>query len=214
MVSTPTPRKAAGVAGTTDGGSEAAVVPATELHPWESFVPKGARLLMLGTFPPDRKRWSVDFYYPNPGNDFWRVMGLLFLGDKGALYDTDLGTWRLGEIKALMAARGIALGDTARKVRRLRGNASDKFLEIVEPVALRQLLESMPGCRAVATTGEKAAQVVASITGTEVPGMGEMTVDSTGLEIWRMPSTSRAYPLKLERKAEFYAGLFRHLEIL
>lgn len=25
---------------------------------------------------------------------------------------------------------------------------------------------------------------------------------------WRMPSSSRAYPLKLEKKAEFYARLF------
>ena len=44
--------------------------------------------------------------------------------------------------------------------------------------------------------------------------MGEMTVDASGLEIWRMPSTSRAYPLAIEKKAEFYAGMFRHLGII
>lgn len=171
-------------------------------------------MLIAGTFPPDRKRWSVDFYYPNPGNDFWRIMGLLFLGDRNALFDSVAGSWRLDRIKALMSEKGIALTDTARRVRRLRGNASDKFLEILEPLALDRLLETMPDCRAVVTTGEKAASVIAGLTGTEVPAMGAMTVASTGLEIWRMPSSSRAYPLKLERKAEYYAGLFRHLDIL
>ena len=54
--------------------------------------------------------------------------------------------------------------------------------------------------------------------------MGEMTLAAVPppdasespvqLEIWRMPSTSRAYPLAVERKAEYYATLFRHLGIL
>ena len=37
----------------------------TESHPFEPFLPKNARLLMLGTFPPAEKRWSMKFYYPN-----------------------------------------------------------------------------------------------------------------------------------------------------
>lgn len=213
MDSIPT-RKAAGAAGAVGISDADAAAPAVESHPWEPFVPEGARVLIAGTFPPDRKRWSVDFYYPNPGNDFWRIMGLLFLGDRNALFDSGAGSWRLDRIKALMSEKGIALTDTARRVRRLRGNASDKFLEILEPLALDRLLETMPDCRAVVTTGEKAASVIAGLTGTEVPAMGAMTVASTGLEIWRMPSSSRAYPLKLERKAEYYAGLFRHLDIL
>ena len=99
-------------------------------------------------------------------------------------------------------------------MRRLKGNASDKYLEIVTPVPLRELLSEMPSCRAVATTGEKAAGVIASLTDTEVPRMGTFVTDHTGLEIWRMPSTSRAYPLKLEKKAEYYAGMFKHIGLL
>lgn len=156
----------------------------------------------------------MDFYYPNPTNDFWRICGLLFLGVKNALYDSGARRFNLEEIKALMTERHIALNDTVRKARRLKGNASDKFLEVVETVPLRELLGGMPECRAVATTGEKAAGVIASLTGTEVPKMGCKVTDSTGLEIWRMPSTSRAYPMKLERKAEYYAEMFRHLQIL
>ena len=40
-----------------------------ENHPLEPFLPANARLLMLGSFPPQKKRWSMDFYYPNLNND-------------------------------------------------------------------------------------------------------------------------------------------------
>ena len=51
-----------------------------EKHPLEPFLPPKAKLLMLGSFPPQRKRWSMDFYYPNLNNDMWRIVGLLFFG--------------------------------------------------------------------------------------------------------------------------------------
>ena len=194
-----------------------------ESHPWQPFIPDGAKVLIMGTFPPQAKRWSMDFYYPNRTNDFWKICGLLFLGDKDALLSDDRKTYDIDKIRALMTEKRIALNDTVRKARRLKGNASDKFLEVIEPVPLFGLLSEMPGCHAVATTGEKAAGIVAALTGTDIPRMGEMTLatvpppdasESPGqLEIWRMPSTSRAYPLAVERKAEYYATLFRNLGI-
>lgn len=195
-----------------------------ESHPWQPFIPDGAKVLIMGTFPPQAKRWSMDFYYPNRTNDFWKICGLLFLGDKDALLSDDRKTYDIDKIRSLMTEKRIALNDTVRKARRLKGNASDKFLEVIEPVPLFRLLSEMPGCHAVATTGEKAAGIVAALTGTDIPRMGEMTLatvpppdasESPGqLEIWRMPSTSRAYPLAVELKAEYYATLFRHLGIL
>lgn len=186
----------------------------TESHPWEPFIPKGARVLILGTFPPGRHRWSMDFYYPNRTNDFWFMMGLLFLGDREALYDRAARRFDLEAIRSLMTEKHIALNDTARKIRRLRGNASDKYLEIVEPVPLYDLLREMPDCHTIVTTGEKAAGVIASLTRTEVPRKGAMVMSADGLEIWRMPSTSRAYPLPLAEKAACYATVFRHAGIL
>lgn len=186
----------------------------TETHPWKPFVPSGAKLLIMGTFPPQRKRWAMDFYYPNRNNDFWKIMGLLFLSDPFALYNPKTKEYDLPRIKELMTQKGIALNDTCHVIRRLRDNASDKFLEVVEPVDIKSLLEKMPYCRALATTGEKAADVLSGLTGTEAPKMGTMTLTESGLEIWRMPSTSRAYPLALEKKAEYYAEMLRHLGIL
>lgn len=180
-----------------------------ESHPWPPFIPHGAKILIMGTFPPGTHRWSMDFYYPNPTNDFWRIMGLLFLGDKEALYDRQRRCFDLDSIIALMTEKKIALNDTAREVRRLKGNASDKYLDIITPVPLYDLLDSMPECRAVATTGEKAAGVVADITGTALPRMGEVVQSADGLDIWRMPSSSRAYPMAVEKKAEFYVRMFK-----
>ncbi|MCH5346382.1 MAG: uracil-DNA glycosylase family protein [Muribaculaceae bacterium] len=185
-----------------------------EVHPWEPFIPAGAKVLIMGTFPPQSKRWSMDFYYPNATNDFWYMMGLIFMGDRRALIDESSGRFNLAAIKRLLTERGIALSDTGRRIRRLKGNASDKFLEILEPVDLQGLLDRMPDCHTVVTTGEKAADVVASLTGTEAPRMGTMTPGPGGLSIWRMPSTSRAYPLKLEAKADYYRRMFEAAGIL
>ena len=166
-----------------------------ESHPWEPFVPANARVLVMGTFPPQPKRWAMDFYYPNRTNDFWPMMGLIFFGDREALRLPGTKDFDVVAIKRLLNEKGIALNDTGRRVRRLMGNASDKFLEIVEPVPLYDVLALMPLCKAVATTGEH-------------------VIATDGLDIWRMPSTSRAFPMKLEAKAEYYARLFRSVGIL
>lgn len=186
-----------------------------ETHPFEPFIPENAKVLIMGTFPPQPKRWAMDFYYPNRSNDFWPMMGLIFLGDRNALYDRETRQFRLDLIKRLLTDRGIALNDTGHRIRRLMNNASDKYLEILEPVDLDGLLARMPQCRAVATTGEKAADVLAEITGTEAPKMGAMVRDAKrGLDLWRMPSTSRAYPLALEKKAAYYETMFRSAGLL
>ncbi len=195
--------------------------PPIEYHPWAPWTPTGAKVLIMGTFPPGDHRWNMDFYYPNRTNDFWRIFGLIFLGSPTALLRPGTKDYDLDAIKQLLTERHIALNDTARAVRRLRGNASDKYLEIVEPVPLADLLGEMPDCRTVATTGEKAAGVVAALTGTEVPAMGAhvhclypTAAGDREIDIWRMPSTSRAYPLALEKKAEYYRTLMLHAGVL
>lgn len=188
-----------------------------ESHPWVPFIPKDAKILIMGTFPPKSNRWSMDFYYPNRINDFWRIMGIVFYDNPDRFWDSLTKSFLLKDIKDFLNERGIAMNDTGAKVRRLRDNASDKFLEIVEPVNLSALMEMMPHCKAIATTGEKAAGVIALLTETTVPPTGtSVTTDWQGrkLDIWRMPSTSRAYPLPIAKKAEAYAKMFRSLGIL
>lgn len=142
----------------------------------------------------------------------WRVFGIIYFGDKDSLVDVAGRTFRLEKIKNLLKDKGIAFSDTGREIIRLRGNASDKYLQIEKHIDLGSTLDVLPECHAVATTGEKAAQVIASITDTAVPKVGEYvdcelkTSDNALRKFrhWRMPSTSRAYPLNLIAKAAFY----------
>lgn len=189
----------------------------SETHPLEPFLPANARLLMCGTFPPKRNRWSMEFYYPNFINDMWRIFGIIYHGDKDYFVDTEARTFRLDLIKELLLEKGIALSDTGKEIVRTKDNASDKWLQIDRPIDLAGTLVRIPLCKAVATTGEKAAGIVAEITGTEVPRVGEWRECSLPMpdgsvrafRHWRMPSSSRAYPLKLDRKADFYGTMLR-----
>ena len=184
---------------------------AIERHPWPPFVPAGARYLFLGTFPPQEHRWSMPFFYPNRTNDFWRIMGLIFLGNRDALWETEQGRFNLDAIKSLLNREHIALWDTGMAVRRLKGNASDKFLEIVEPIDLATLLDENPTISHIITTGEKATGVIAVQAGVELPSIGAPVACRVGchaITLWRMPSSSRAYPLSLDKKAEAYKKIF------
>ena len=114
-------------------------------------------------------------------------------------------------IEAFCRERGIALYDTAEEVVRLKNNASDNFLQVVRPTDLAALLERIPECRTIVATGQKAAETLQQLTGcTElsVGGFAETEYAGRRLKIWRMPSSSRAYPRSVEWKAEYYRKVF------
>lgn len=192
-----------------------------EKHPLKPLLPANARLLFLGSFPPPRERWSMDFFYPNFNNDFWRILGLVFFGDPTHFEIPLQKRFDREKIEAFCEQKGFAFFDTAGKVCRLKANASDDFLEILEPSDIPGLLGRMPLCHTIITTGGKASEGLASIlrnlTGQEtaVPAVGSRTtavikVNGRPLDVeWhRVPSSSRAYPMKLARKAEYYRLAF------
>lgn len=145
----------------------------SELHPLEPFLPVGARLLMLGSFPPQRVRWSMDFFYPNLQNDMWRIVGLVFFGDKGYFLTPDAKRFDKERIVRFCEEKGLALYDTAEEIIRLKNNASDNFLQVVREVDLAQLLAAVPTCRAIVTTGQKATDVIVRLAGCAEPPVGE-----------------------------------------
>lgn len=214
-----------------------------ERHPLEPFLPADARVLMLGSFPPKRIRWSMEFFYPNLQNDMWRIMGYLSTGDKTHFLTPDHRHFDRARIEAFCRAQGIALYDTAVEVIRLKNNASDDSLQVVREVDLAALLAQIPVCHTIVTTGGKATEVLCTMLGCVAPAVGESvetvytgTVDQgldttcsdaavpgfdtirvgavgggfdptrvdRRLRLWRMPSSSRAYPRSVEWKAEFY----------
>ena len=189
---------------------------AIENHPFEPFIPQNAKIIMLGTFPPKSDKWSMPFFYPNWINDMWRIMGIVFFDDAQHFVLPGRKAFDQDMICDFLCHTGIALFDTAQQVRRLKDNASDKFLDIVEPVNLKEILTSHSSITAVVTTGEKAASVVAEITQSPLPKMGECcTVQYCGRSIThhRMPSTSRAYPMNIYKKADFYRSMLAKYDI-
>ena len=167
-------------------------------------------MLMLGTFPPSEKRWSMKFYYPNYINDMWRIFGLIFFNDKDHFVDATSKTFRLAELIPFLKEQGIALFDTATRIRRTTGTASDKDLEVVEETDLCAMLRKLPECRVVITAGQLATDIASRQFGIEGPGVGDYTafeLDGRKLRLYRMPSSSRAYPMKIERKAAFYSSV-------
>ena len=189
----------------------------TEEHPLQPFLPPHARLLMLGSFPPKRIRWSMDFFYPNLQNDMWRIVGYLAAGDKSHFLMPGGRKFDKERIEAFCRERGIALYDTAVEVIRLKDNASDNFLQVVREVDLAALLARIPHCRTLVTTGQKATDTLRAITGCGEPAVGESVAfeyAGRSMRLWRMPSSSRAYPRPVEWKAGFYRKVFEDNEIL
>jgi G:T/U-mismatch repair DNA glycosylase len=185
-----------------------------EYHPLRPFLPDNAKVLFLGSFPPQRKRWCMDFYYPNFINDHWRIEGQIFFGDKNHFVDAANKRFRIEEIVAFCKEKGLAFFDTSTAIRRLQDNASDKFLEVVEPTDIHALISQLPHLRAIVTTGEKATETICNSLGIlTIPKVNTSTAlpqrgSGEGAALYRLPSSSRAYPLSFDKKVEAYSRMF------
>ena len=190
-----------------------------EYHPLIPFLPTNAKVLFLGSFPPQRKRWCMDFYYPNFINDHWRIEGAVFFGDRHHFVDEEEKRFKLTDIIAFCQEKGLAFFDTSTAVRRLQDNASDKFLEVVEPTDIQALIVQLPQLRTIVTTGEKATETICSSlnipslpkVNTFVPIPGIYNQDRDQLLLYRLPSSSRAYPLAFDKKVEAYRQMFEQM---
>jgi len=190
-----------------------------EYHPLIPFLPTNAKVLFLGSFPPQRKRWCMDFYYPNFINDHWRIEGAVFFGDRHHFVDEEEKRFKLTDIIAFCQEKGLAFFDTSTAVRRLQDNASDKFLEVVEPTDIQALIAQLPQLRTIVTTGEKATETLCTTmkisslpkVNTFVPVPDTYNQAGEQLVLYRLPSSSRAYPLAFEKKVEAYRQMFEQM---
>ena len=188
-----------------------------EKHPLKPFLRKEARVLMLGSFPPPQHRWSMNFFYPNLNNDMWRILGLIFYRDKQYFCTENHRSFKKEEIKKFLIKNRIALFDVASAIKRLKNNASDQFLEIIEPTDIKGLLQEIPQCNTLVTTGKKATETLQTQFGIKEPKMGSFVsfqYNEREIKLYRMPSSSRAYPLSLEKKAQVYQKMFNEIGLL
>ena len=186
-----------------------------ELRPLPPFLPPQATVLMMGSFPPAAEKRAMEFHYPNFQNDMWRVYGLVFFGDAMHFQRAGEKAFDAERIKAFLTERGIGSCPGVRRAIRTHGNASDAYLKVVETVELPEILEKIPQCRRICTTGGKATEILLALLETEVRAKDFKTGTTISarcgdrdLLITRLPSTSRAYPMKLEKKAEAYRKFF------
>ena len=137
----------------------------------------------------------MDFFYPNLQNDMWRIFGHIFFQNKDHFLYPHKKAFDKDRIIAFLNKKGIALYDTATVVRRLQDNASDKYLEVIEPTDIRLLLKQLPQCEAIVTTGQKATDTIREQIDVLEPAIGNSSpfqLEDKLLRLYRMPSSSRA----------------------
>ena len=200
-----------------------------ETHPFGPVLPHDATVMMMGTFPPTADKWAMRFHYPNFYNDMWRIYGSVFFDDVNYFRVGDEKRFDPERIRAFMFERGIASCPTVTQAIRETGNASDKNLTVVTPVNLDSILPQVPKVETLFTTGGKATEVLLNLLA-EPPAKSKYPktnqsmdypyewqsdnnkkADVNNLTLYRLPSTSRAYPLALDKKVAAYKDFFKKI---
>ena len=204
---------------------------ATELetHPFEPVLPPNATIMMMGTFPPTADKWAMSFHYPNFYNDMWRIYGQVFFDDADYFRVGDEKRFDPERIRDFMFERGIASCPSVKQAIRETGNASDKNLTVVTPVDLEVILPQVPKVASLFTTGGKATEVLLGLLDEPIAkskhpktnqsmdypyqwqNANNKKTDVNDLTLYRLPSTSRAYPLSLDKKVAAYKAFFEKM---
>jgi G:T/U-mismatch repair DNA glycosylase len=119
-------------------------------------------------------------------------------------------------VKNTLKKQGIAMYDVAKSVVRHKDNASDKDLEVIETIDIAKTIQTLPCLQNIVVTGQKALEVIIeqfvkeniTITPPTVGKYSSFIFENRTLRLYRMPSSSRAYPLALEKKAAVYGEMF------
>ncbi|MCL1934114.1 MAG: hypothetical protein FWF53_09945 [Candidatus Azobacteroides sp.] len=114
-----------------------------EIHPWYWYIPDGAETVVIGTFPPTRRNWSFDFFYPNKNNYFWKLMARIVGRPLLYLY----GEEAVNERKELLNHLKLGVSDMGQIIRRKTDSSLDQNLEIVAYMDIFKLLRENPSVR-------------------------------------------------------------------
>ncbi len=118
-----------------------------EQHPFKWYVPKNARCLIIGTFPPVMSRWGFKFFYPNPRNLFWKVLADV----RGIKLNPDL-TNAVSERKKLLNELKTGVTDMGGTINRLSQNSLDENLELIEHMDIFSILGEHPSIERILLT--------------------------------------------------------------
>jgi G:T/U-mismatch repair DNA glycosylase len=119
-----------------------------EIHPWNWYLPKGAKILIIGTFPPTIRNWSFNFFYPNKNNYFWKILAKI----AGRELQYFSGPEAVKERKELLQLLETGVSDMGKIIYRKAGNSLDQNLEIIEYMDIIRLLQENPSLRKIIFT--------------------------------------------------------------
>ncbi len=97
-----------------------------EVHPFEAFVPKKIKCLIVGSFPGKEQTQSIldetHWFYGSPRNQLWKILEVV--------YATELKTKE--QKKQLFEQAGVGMTDIIKSCVRRAGTNLDENLEIKE----------------------------------------------------------------------------------
>lgn len=120
----------------------------TEQHPWNWYGRQDSHTLIVGTFPPTKRNWSFDFFYPNKRNFFWKLLS----GITGRALVQESGEAAVSERKALLDELKVTITDMGGTIARMDNNSLDENLHPIEYMDILQLLEERPLIRKIIFT--------------------------------------------------------------
>lgn len=119
-----------------------------EIHPFKWFVPEDSRVLIVGTFPPTKRNWSYDFFYPNKRNLFWRVMA----GVAGVFLQYFSGIEAVEERKKLLQNLQVGITDMGHTITRINDSSLDEHLSIITYMDILTILDNHPSINKIIFT--------------------------------------------------------------
>ena len=111
-----------------------------EIHPWNWYGAPTSRTLIVGTFPPTKKNWSFDFFYPNKRNLFWKIIANI----RDIHFEFESGAPAVEERKKALDELGITITDMGQSISRIAGNSLDENLNIIQFMDIFKILETYP----------------------------------------------------------------------
>lgn len=200
-------------------------------HPFEPVYDENALVLILGSYPSVGSvegggYYGARFKNGKPRNDFWQLIGEVFLRDRYALVSESVEVTEHGAVKAtgptwtwdtryaVLRDHHVALWDVVASCER-DGPSSDGDLREVRANDIRWLAAKLPGLELVAFTGQRAASLFRHYV---IPAAERRVDDSlwdidggayqggTGrtFNLLALPSPSRANATPYARKLEAY----------
>ncbi|BAF70228.1 DNA-deoxyinosine glycosylase [Nitratiruptor sp. SB155-2] len=160
-----------------------------EFHPFEPFIDKESKVLILGSFP-SFASLEIGFYYGHPQNQFWKIVADVF---KQKVPDT------LEEKKEFLKRHHIALWDMVKGC--IRENSLDSSLSSIEVNDIEKLLKTYPNIEVIFFTGRKSQQLF------------EKQFSHVNLPRYYLPSPSPAYrAMSFEEKVQQWKKILDYID--